>query len=94
MVVEFYGAGDGLRGFAPCPFLASSVGQKPKNVPLARFLNGFSPHRFEPLSVVGNKNDQGDFPWSLYFMERVTGFEPANASLGSSCLTTWRHPHG
>ena len=27
-----------------------------------------------------------------FALERVTGFEPANASLGSSCLTTWRHP--
>ena len=26
-------------------------------------------------------------------MERVTGLEPANTSLGSSGLTTWRHPH-
>ena len=25
-------------------------------------------------------------------MERVTGLEPANASLGSWCLTTWQHP--
>ena len=25
-------------------------------------------------------------------IERVTGFEPVNISLGSSCLTTWRHP--
>ena len=25
-------------------------------------------------------------------MERVTGLEPANTSLGSSGLTTWRHP--
>ena len=73
----------GFKGLRPYPSFAGSVGQKPKNVPLARFLNGFSPQWFEPLSVVGNKNDQGDFPWSLYFMERVTGFEPANASLGS-----------
>lgn len=28
-----------------------------------------------------------------FALERVTGFEPANASLGSSCRTTWRHPH-
>ena len=26
-------------------------------------------------------------------MERVTGFEPADTSLGSWGLTTWRHPH-
>ena len=24
--------------------------------------------------------------------ERVMGFEPTNGSLGSYCLTTWRHP--
>ncbi len=30
------------------PSLASSVGRIPKNVPLARFLNGIPPHRFEP----------------------------------------------
>ena len=29
----------------------------------------------------------------LVEMERVTGFEPANESLGSFCLTTWPHPH-
>ena len=28
-----------------------------------------------------------------FSMERVTGLEPANTSLGSSGLTTWRHPH-
>ena len=27
-----------------------------------------------------------------FSMERVTGIEPANVSLGSLCLTTWRHP--
>lgn len=27
-------------------------------------------------------------------LERVTGLEPADGSLGSYCLTTWRHPHG
>lgn len=27
------------------------------------------------------------------FMERATGLEPANTSLGSLGLTTWRHPH-
>ena len=26
-------------------------------------------------------------------MERATGFEPADTSLGSWGLTTWRHPH-
>ena len=25
--------------------------------------------------------------------ERVMGFEPTNGSLGSYCLTAWRHPH-
>ncbi len=29
------------------PSLAGSVGRNPKNVPLARFLNGFPPYRFE-----------------------------------------------
>lgn len=29
----------------------------------------------------------------LVEMERVTGLEPANESLGSFCLTTWPHPH-
>ena len=27
------------------------------------------------------------------YLERVTGLEPANESLGSFCLTTWPHPH-
>ena len=31
------------------PSLASSVGRIPENVPLARFLNGIPPHRFESL---------------------------------------------
>ena len=30
---------------------------------------------------------------TMLSMERVTGLEPANTSLGSSGLTTWRHPH-
>ena len=28
----------------------------------------------------------------LPFSERVMGLEPTNSSLGSYCLTTWRHP--
>ena len=33
--------------------------------------------------------DHSVWEWS---MERVTGFEPVNGSLGSYCLTTWLHP--
>jgi hypothetical protein len=33
------------------PLGASACGQIPKNVPLARFLDGISPHRFEPFAT-------------------------------------------
>ena len=43
-----------------------------------------------------NKLDIGGFPGVDVGgdVERVTGFEPVNGSLGSYCLTTWRHPLG
>ncbi len=42
--------------------------------------------------------EKGDFtvrekPPCVCGMERVTGLEPANTSLGSWGLTTWQHPH-
>lgn len=30
----------------------------------------------------------------IFFEERVMGFEPTRACLGSKCLTTWLHPRG
>ena len=42
-------------------------------------------HHKRAASVPGDR--------SATLMERVTGFEPANGSLGSYCRTTWRHPH-
>lgn len=38
------------------------------------------PKRKYPMKIMG-------------VLERVMGFEPTNGSLGSYCLTAWRHPH-
>ena len=43
------------------PSFASSVGRNPKNVPLARFLNGIPPHRFDSLSLTERKTTKKDF---------------------------------
>lgn len=79
-----------LRFTKPTPPSQSSVGQIPKNAPNGAFL-GISPHRFESLKVLGSTPTMHDSIASSK-MERVTGLEPANTSLGSSGLTTWRHP--
>ena len=42
---------------------------------------------------VGRRSDQDAGPPGRACMERVMGLEPTNSSLGSYCLTTWRHPH-
>ena len=89
------GAGDGTPAFfeRSSPRLLRACGQIPKNVPLARFLNGISPHRFESrLTVLKTKRARKISLLVTFPMERVTGLEPADTSLGSWGLTTWRHP--
>lgn len=49
----------------------------PKNVPLARFLHGNPPHRFDSLYLVEIKKTKVGFPWLRDLLERVTGIEPA-----------------
>lgn len=50
-------------------------------------------HRFEPVQRCCHKKTSKEFSLLATFpMERVTGLEPADTSLGSWGLTTWRHP--
>ena len=50
-------------------------------------------HRFEPVQHCCHKKTSKEFSLLATFpMERVTGLEPADTSLGSWGLTTWRHP--
>ena len=68
------------------PSLASSVGRNPENVPPARFLNGFPPHRFESPRVHGNK--KGPRCGSLGFqMVDRRGLEPRTLGLRVPCST-------
>ena len=58
----------------------------PKNVPLARFLHGNPPHRFDSLYLVEIKKTKVGFPWLRDLLERVTGIEPASPAWKAGVL--------
>ena len=63
------------------PSFASSVGRNPENVPLARFLNGFPPHRFEsPAKDPGKEKRPGVRALSIKLAEEE-GFEPSSPGI-------------
>ena len=58
---------------------ASAFGRKPENSPLGCFLNGFPPHRFEPLLFVRDfpENEKRSRLGALTFLAEEEGFEPS-----------------
>ncbi len=63
------------------PSFAGSVGQNPKNVPLARFLNGFPPYRFESPVAVPETKKRPDVRALPVKLAEEEGFEPSSPGL-------------
>ena len=98
----FPGGDDGDRALAPltlCPSLASSVGQIPKNSSQGCFLNGISPHRFDPHCPAQIKSRYVSAP-ACYSLVEMMGIErslrsrsapPSQARSGEFLKTCHRH---
>ena len=69
---------------------ASSVGRIPKNAPLARFLYGIPPHRFES-HVVGNKKTTERLTRSLVYDGADNGIRTRDPHLGKVMLYQLSH---
>ena len=82
-----------LRFAKPNPPSQAQSGEFLKTLHWSVFLTEFHLIGSSPCSCSNGKRQRVCSVAARLSMERVTGLEPANTSLGSSCLTTWRHPH-
>ena len=79
--VSWSGRRDSRTRFARAQSLgASACVRIPKNVPLARFLNGIPPHRFDSLYLDSGAFAQRKLSFAENFLERATGIEPASGA--------------
>ena len=82
-----------LRFAKPNPPSQAQSGEFLKTLHWSVFLTEFHLIGSSPCSCSNGKRQRVRSVAARLSMERVTGLEPANTSLGSSGLTTWRHPH-
>ena len=82
-----------LRFAKPNPPSQAQSGEFLKTLHWSVFLTEFHLIGSSPCSCSNGKRQCTRSVAAGFSMERVTGLEPANTSLGSSGLTTWRHPH-
>ena len=82
-----------LRFAKPNPPSQAQSGEFLKTLHWSVFLTEFHLIGSSPCSCSNGKRQRVCSVAARLSMERVTGLEPANTSLGSSGLTTWRHPH-
>ena len=82
-----------LRFAKPNPPSQAQSGEFLKTLHWSVFLTEFHLIGSSPCSCSNDKRQRVRSVAARLSMERVTGLEPANTSLGSSGLTTWRHPH-